>query len=135
MATRRRLRTACVDRNCDPSLTVGEYLASWLELCEGRGLRPASIASYGVTIRTTIAPRLGRIQLESITPPDSDTWRPIHRSQRILRRLGLRDRGNFRRGTRSSFGNSSILCATIGSMRPSTLRLRQACAGVKCLDS
>ncbi len=71
----------------------------------------------------------------SPTPSDSGIWRPIHRSQPILRRLGLRDRGNFRRGTRSSFGNSSILCGTIGSMRPSTLRLRQACAGVKCLDS
>ena len=85
MATRRRLRTACVDRNCDPSLTVGEYLASWLELCEGRGLRPASIASYGVTIRTTIAPRLGRIQLESITPHD------LNRLYRSLLRDGRRD--------------------------------------------
>ena len=70
MATRRRPRTAFADHNSDRSLTLGEYLASWLELCEGRGLRPASIASYGVTIRTTIAPRLGRIQLESITPHD-----------------------------------------------------------------
>jgi integrase len=76
-----------------PSLTLGEYLGSWLELCEGRGLRPASIASYRVTVRTTIAPRLGELRLEKITPRDlNDLYRSLLRAGRRDGRGGLSPR-------------------------------------------
>jgi integrase len=68
MATKSRSSQAPADPNSDDSITLGEYLTSWLELCEGRGLRPASIASYHAMIRITIAPRLGHLQLKDITP-------------------------------------------------------------------
>jgi integrase len=76
-----------------PSLTLGEYLGSWLELCEGRGLRPASIASYRVTVRTTIAPRLGELRLDEITPNDlNDLYRSLLREGRRDGRGGLSPR-------------------------------------------
>src|SRR6266576_2327979 len=93
MATRRRPRTAFADHNSGRSQTLGEYLASWIELGEGPGLRPASIASYGVTIRTTITPRLGRIRLESITPHDlNELYRSLLRDGRRDGRGGLSPR-------------------------------------------
>ena len=82
-ATEEGARAASRDDIPDHSLTLGEYLASWFELCEGRGLRPATIASYRATVRTTVAPRLGRRQLKSITPHDlNDLYRTLLRDGR-----------------------------------------------------
>ena len=88
-----QFRTPAGDTTPDPSLTLGEYLGSWLELCEGRGLRPASIASYRVTVRTTITPRLGTLGLEKITPRDlNDLYRSLLREGRRDGRGGLSPR-------------------------------------------
>jgi integrase len=93
MATSKRSQTSAGDTTPRPLLTLGEYLRSWLELCEGRGLRPASIASYRVTVRTTIAPRLGGLRLDEITPRDlNDLYRSLLREGRRDGRGGLSPR-------------------------------------------
>jgi integrase len=81
------------DHHRECSLTLAEYLASWLELCEGRGLRPASIASYRATVRTTIVPNLGQVRLESIRPLDLNRlYRSLLRDGRTDGRGGLSPR-------------------------------------------
>lgn len=52
------------------ALTLGEYLESWLSLCEGRSLRPATIASYRCAISSQIAPALGSVRLDRVLPRD-----------------------------------------------------------------
>ena len=93
MATHAPPRTGFSDHDRDCSLTLAEYLAAWLELCEGRGLRPASIASYRATVRTTIIPNLGRVHLESIGPLDLNTlYRRLLKDGRADGRGGLSPR-------------------------------------------
>ena len=93
MATRRETSTALVGQDCNGSPTLTEYLTSWLELCEARGLRPASVASYRVTVRTTITPRLGSLRLASITPHElNELYRGLLRDGRKDGRGGLSPR-------------------------------------------
>lgn len=49
------------------SVTLGEYFSLWLKLCEGRGLRPATVASYRTMVRLAIVPELGEVPLQSVT--------------------------------------------------------------------
>jgi integrase len=53
-------------RKVTPTLVA--YLDRWLSLCEGRALRPATIASYRATIELHIVPGLGSQRLDQISP-------------------------------------------------------------------
>ena len=93
MATEPPSQTRFSNHDRDCSLTLADYLASWLDLCEGRGLRPASIVSYRATVRTTIIPNLGQARLASIRPLDLNTlYRGLLRHGRTDGRGGLSPR-------------------------------------------
>ena len=49
-------------------LTLARYLDRWLTLCEGRGLRPATVAGYRTAIRLHIDSQLGATPLERVSP-------------------------------------------------------------------
>jgi integrase len=49
--------------------TLSEFLLSdWLPSLETRGLRPNTIASYSLSVRKLIVPRIGGVQLQKLTP-------------------------------------------------------------------
>ncbi len=50
------------------TLELREWLDEWLELCERRGLRPATVQSYRTLLALQVDDRLGRTSLSEITP-------------------------------------------------------------------
>lgn len=62
---RRFLRGLARRRNYQ---TLDDYLHEWLELCEARGLRPATIASYRATLQLHVSSELRRTALVRVTP-------------------------------------------------------------------
>jgi integrase len=53
---------------------VAVYLDRWLSLCEGRALRPATIASYRATIELHMVPVLGSKRLDQVAPAVLNEW-------------------------------------------------------------
>ncbi|ACX51572.1 integrase family protein [Ammonifex degensii KC4] len=49
-------------------LTLGEWLATWLETYKKGKLRPTTLANYETVIRAYILPSLGSVPLRSVTP-------------------------------------------------------------------
>jgi integrase len=47
--------------------TLGEYLETWLDLCQTRGLRAATIASYRATLRLHVSERLLATRIDRVT--------------------------------------------------------------------
>jgi len=50
------------------SLTLGEHLDQWLELCRTRGLQPVTIASYEATLHLRVSDELRATPLDDVTP-------------------------------------------------------------------
>jgi integrase len=48
--------------------TLDDYLNQWLELCQARGLRPATIASYRATLQLHVSSELRATALDRVTP-------------------------------------------------------------------
>jgi Phage integrase, N-terminal SAM-like domain/Arm DNA-binding domain len=51
--------------------TLGDFLREdWLPSLSARGLRPTTLASYGMQIENHVLPRLGSVPLQRLTPTD-----------------------------------------------------------------
>lgn len=55
-------------------LTTGQFLNRWLEDSAKLKLRPRTFASYAQVVRLHIAPNLGRVALQRLTPHQVQTW-------------------------------------------------------------
>ncbi len=52
----------------DPTQGVGAFLATWLTDSAARKVRPRTLAGYEQTVRLHLTPRIGRVQLQRLTP-------------------------------------------------------------------
>ena len=72
---RRRLSAIDHGVHVDPStLTVGEYLKSWLADVAPQSVAPKALERYHGLVRNQIAPRLGTVQLQKLRPADVAAW-------------------------------------------------------------
>jgi integrase len=55
-------------------VTVGQFLTRWLEDCARPKLRPRTLVSYTQMIRLHIAPGLGPIPIQRLTPQQIQSW-------------------------------------------------------------
>ncbi len=58
----------------DSKMTVGDYLDQWLATSAQHRVRPTTFASYEYLVRTYIAPTLGSVPLQKLTPVQVQTF-------------------------------------------------------------